>query len=223
VSVNRFLKSLPQPRAVCYFSGRADPLYSTEQAMNTTHLTRFSLLAAALLFAAACGASPATGRGAAGGGTGAPAEPAAGGQVSDFALKDVDGKTHALSDDLGSRVILVTFWATWCEPCKKEMSHVQALFDTHGAEGLAVMSVAMDEPETQGEVRPYVKQRGFTYPILLDTEGRATQQLNPRRAAPYSVIIGRDRKIAWTHEGFVPGDEVKLEQAVVKVLRGEAP
>jgi peroxiredoxin len=184
--------------------------------MNTSRVPLFTLLVAALLLVAACGAGPA-------GGTAPAAGSAAGGQVSDFALKDVDGKTHALSDDLGSKVILVSFWATWCEPCKKEMSHLQALYDAHAAEGLMVMSISMDEPETQGEVRPYVKQRGFSYPVLLDTESRVTQQLNPRRAAPFSVIIGRDRKIAWTHEGFVAGDEVKLEQAVVKVLRGEAP
>ncbi|MDD5307663.1 MAG: TlpA disulfide reductase family protein [Deltaproteobacteria bacterium] len=183
--------------------------------MNIARIAPFAPLPAALLLIAACGAGPREARPA--------AEPAAGGQVSDFALKNVDGKTHALSDDLGSKVILVTFWATWCEPCKKEMSHLQALYDAHAVEGLMILSVSMDEPETQGEVRSYVKQRGFSYPVLLDTESKATQQLNPRRAAPYSLIIGRDRKIAWSHEGFVPGDEIKLEQAIVKTLRGETP
>jgi peroxiredoxin len=76
----------------------------------------------------------------------------------------------------------------------------------------------MDEPETQGDARPFVKQRGFTFPVLLDAETTVTNQLNPRRAAPFSLIIDRDQKISWEHEGYVPGDEKKVEAAVLEAL-----
>ena len=140
------------------------------------------------------------------------------GSVSDFTLNDVDGRAHALSDYLGKNVILISFWATWCEPCKKEMGQLQTLFDAHKDKGLMILSISMDEPETQGDARPFVKQRGFTFPVLLDAETLVTNQLNPRRAAPFSLIIGRDQKIAWEHEGYVPGDEKKIDEAVQKAL-----
>jgi peroxiredoxin len=174
----------------------------------------FLLLA---LCAASCGGAP----------QGAQTTPrtgpaAGGGSVSDFTLNDVDGQAHSLSDYLGKNVILISFWATWCEPCKKEMDQLQTLFDAHKDKGLIILSISMDEPETQGDARPFVKQRGFTFPVLLDTETQVTNQLNPRRAAPFSLIIGRDQKIAWDHEGYVPGDEKKIDEAVLAAL-GLAP
>ena len=170
------------------------------------------------LCAASCGAAP----------QGAEATPqsqpaaGAGGSVSDFTLDDVDGRAHSLSDYLGNNVILISFWATWCEPCKKEMDQLQRLFDAHKDKGLVILSISMDEPETQGDARPFVKQRGFTFPVLLDAETLVTNQLNPRRSAPFSLIIGRDQRITWEHEGYVPGDEKKVEAAVLAAL-GLAP
>jgi peroxiredoxin len=167
--------------------------------------------------ATGCGAAPAGG----GGGIKAPdggGKTGGSGQVADFVLKDVDGRSHALSDYLGQKVILISFWATWCEPCKKEMVQLQELYEAHADRGLMVLMISMDEPETVGDVRPYVKQRGFTYPVLLDTESQVVGQLNPRRAAPYSLIIDRTEKTSWTHEGYVPGDEKKVEAAVLAAL-----
>ncbi len=140
------------------------------------------------------------------------------GEIADFALKDVDGKTVALSDFLGDKVIVISFWATWCEPCKKEMVQLQELYDLHKDKGVMMISISMDEPETQGDVRPYIKQRGYTYPILIDAESQVTNQLNPRRAAPLTLIIDRAGKVVWTHESYVPGDEKKLEAAVLEAL-----
>jgi len=175
------------------------------------------LVVAGAALITACGAGPA---GSGGGGAGGSGKSGGGatGQVADFVLKDVDGRSHALSDHLGKSVILISFWATWCEPCKKEMDQLQALFEAHSEEGLMIFSISMDEPETVGDARPFVKQRGFTFPVLLDTESQVTNQLNPRRAAPFSLIIDLDGKTAWTHEGYVPGDEKKLEAAVLEAL-----
>jgi cytochrome c biogenesis protein CcmG, thiol:disulfide interchange protein DsbE len=166
------------------------------------------------LFAAACG-------GATGGSqtaTSAASKQSKGGEVRDFALRDVDGHSVALSDYLGKKVIFLSFWATWCEPCKKEMVQLEELFRTHAEGGLQVLSIAMDEPETQGEIRPYVKQRGFSFPVLLDSESQVTNQFNPRRAAPFSLIIDISENIVWTHEGYVPGDEKKIERAILDTI-----
>jgi len=187
-------------------------------------------LAAIMLAAglAACGATPPTttdptDTGGDSGSTDEPVTPAGSGAVTDFVLKDVDGKSHALSDYLGKKVILISFWATWCEPCKKEMVQLQELYDTHADAGLMIISISMDEPESVGDVRPYVKQRRYTFPVLPDTETQVTNQLNPRRAAPFSLLIGRNQEIVWEHEGYVPGDEKKIDAAVLEALGKTAP
>lgn len=182
----------------------------------------FVLAVTIAALAAGCGATPVTTGGKVDGPEGG-GKSGGSGEVADFVLKDVDGRSHALSDFLGKNVILISFWATWCEPCKKEMDQLQALYEAHAANGLMILSISMDEPETQGDVRPFVKQRGFTYPVLLDTESQVTNQFNPRRAAPYSLIIDRNEKTSWTHEGYVPGDEKKVEAAVLEALGKGAP
>lgn len=146
-----------------------------------------------------------------------------GGQISDFILKDINGQSHALSDYLGEKVIVLSFWATWCEPCKKEMSKLQNLYSAHREKGLMVLAISMDEPESVGDVGPFVRQRGFEFPVLLDTESLVTERFNPRRSAPFNLIISREQSIEWSHEGYVPGDEKRLEQAVLHAIGAADP
>lgn len=141
-----------------------------------------------------------------------------GGAVGDFTLKDVDGKSVSLSDFLGEYVIVMSFWATWCEPCKREMIQIDQLYREHNEKGLMYLAISMDEPETVGDVRTYIKQRGYTFPVLLDIESLVTNQFNPKRAAPYTCIISKDQEIIWEHESYVPGDEKLVEAEVLKSL-----
>ncbi len=172
----------------------------------------FALSFVVLLIGAGCGST-------AGARAGAAQEPrSSGGSISDFALRDVDGRTHALSDYLGSHTIVLSFWATWCEPCKKELVRLQELYETHKNKGFVVLAISMDEPETQGEVRPFVRSRRLSFPVLLDSESLVTNRFNPRRSAPYNVIIDKNQSMVWTHEGYVPGDEEKLESAVLEII-----
>jgi peroxiredoxin len=147
-----------------------------------------------------------------------PANVSATGSLGDFTLKDVDNRSHTLSDYLGRHVIVISFFAMWCEPCKKELVHLDALSRSHRDKGVIVLAISMDEPETQGEVRPFVKQRGLSFPVLLDTEGVASGLFNPRRDAPYSLIIDRRQTISWSRSGYTPGDEKMIVQEVLSAL-----
>lgn len=148
-----------------------------------------------------------------------------GATVADFTLKDVDGKSHSLSEHLGKSVVVISFWASWCEPCKRELAKLDELYRTRKGQGLVVLAISMDEPETQGEARTFVKQRGFSFPVLLDTESSVAARLNPKRSAPFNLIINKNQQVIWSHEGYVPGDEVALAEAVLAALKdsGEQP
>ncbi|MCU0663444.1 MAG: TlpA family protein disulfide reductase [Myxococcota bacterium] len=151
----------------------------------------------------------------------APVEPALssfGPTVADFTLRDVDGQSHSLSEHLGKSVVVISFWASWCEPCKRELAKLDELYKAYKEQGLVVLAISMDEPETLGEVRPFVKQRGFAFPVLLDAESLVAARLNPRRSAPFNLIISKDRSIVWSHEGYVPGDEIALGEAVIAAI-----
>jgi len=140
------------------------------------------------------------------------------GNVTDFTLTDVDGKSVALSDYLGKKAILLDFWATWCKPCIAEMGHLQKIYEAK-KDGFVVLAISMDASETEAQVAPTVKTKGWTFPVLLDSETRATSLYNPRRAAPYTVLINKQGKLVKKREGYNPGDEAEIEKDIDAAMK----
>ena len=142
----------------------------------------------------------------------------AGMAATDFAARDTEGKTVKLSDYLGKDAVLIDFWATYCEPCLAEMPHLRALYDERKKDGFVVLAISMDGPETVADVPSFAKRNGMIFPVLLDEDSRIVSIYNPKRSAPLSVVIDKRGNIAHVHEGFNPGDEKLIAEAVAKVL-----
>ena len=138
--------------------------------------------------------------------------------VPDFTLRDVEGGELRMAELVGRDVVLLNFWATWCEPCRIEMPHLDRIQREHRARGLRVLAISMDGPESVAEVRSRVSRHGYGFTVLLDEESEATRLYNPRRAAPYNVLVDRSGSIVWSHEGYSPGDEVELEEQIRAAL-----
>jgi peroxiredoxin len=155
----------------------------------------------------------ATGCGAA---SGAP-EAASTGNARDFALRDLSGQTVRLSDFRG-QVVLVNFWATWCVPCAAELPHLERLYGQYREQGFVVLGISMDGPESSAEVGPRARRYGLTFPVMVDEETRVVGTYNPKRTAPFTVIINRGGNVARTREGYHAGDEVALEAEIQSLL-----
>ncbi len=136
-------------------------------------------------------------------------------------LEDVDGRSRNLSEFLGGKATLVSFWATYCGPCKQKIEDHQLLHDTYAEDGLTIIAISVDEPETIGQVRTFVSQRRLTLPVLLDRDCQLIDQLNPRRTLPFSLLIDGEGRMVWTHEGYAPGDRELFEQVVREALGEE--
>ena len=109
-------------------------------------------------------------------------------QAPDFALQSLDGKTVRLSDFRG-KVVVLNFWATWCQPCKIEMPWFEQLQKQYQAQGIQVIGIAMDDPTTdagKADVASFARNLGVDYPVLLGKEdgGRLTVASSscPRRS-----------------------------------------
>ena len=168
---------------------------------------------------AATGPDPATGAAATSGEPGTTRSPAAKTKkIADFSLETVDGKTVSLSDYVGENVIMLDFWATWCEPCLAAMPHLNQIYRKHKDDGFVLLSISMDGPDTVAEVRSYSQRHNLDFPVLLDEESRAVSLYNPKRSAPFSVLIAKDGTILHKRDGYQPGDEVAIEAEVVEAL-----
>ena len=141
----------------------------------------------------------------------------------DFTANDVEGKTFRLSDHLGKGVVLLDFWATYCEPCKAEFPHLRALYDENKAKGLLVVGVAMDGPETIADVHAFVRRFEADFPIVTDGDSRIASLYDPKKSMPLSVLIGRSGRIAVVREGYNPGEEKLLAADVARELAAAQP
>jgi peroxiredoxin len=142
-----------------------------------------------------------------------------GGTVApDFTARDVDGKTFRLSDYVGKRVVLLDFWATYCEPCKAEFPHLRTMYDESKSRGLLIVGVAMDGPESLAEVPAFVNRYGLDFPVVLDDDSRIASLYDPKKSMPLSVLIAKNGHIAVVREGYNPGDERLVAQDVERAL-----
>lgn len=144
----------------------------------------------------------------------------AGGGAPDFALRDLTGRTVRLSDHRG-KVVLINFWATWCVPCAVELRHLERLYRTYSPQGFVVLGISMDGPESAANVDPQARRYGLTFPVLYDQETRVVALYNPKRTAPFTIIVGRDGAVARRREGYHTGDEVQVEKDIKALLAAD--
>jgi thiol-disulfide isomerase/thioredoxin len=88
--------------------------------------------------------------------------------LPDFSLKDLQGNKIS-SDDLRGKVVLIDFWATWCQPCKKEMPGYQKLLDRYGRRGFAVIGFKFDTMADTEDPRAFARRIGVRYPLAVAT------------------------------------------------------
>jgi thiol-disulfide isomerase/thioredoxin len=121
-----------------------------------------------------------------------------------FELSDLSGKTWRLND-LKGKVLLINVWATWCGPCREELPRLQHLYEQlHGRSDIQVL--ALDIDEDTGQVAPYVKDRGYTFPVI-PAYALVNDALDWYVPIPQNWIIDSNGKWLWTQFGFDPVDD----------------
>lgn len=139
-------------------------------------------------------------------------------QVADFTLDTLDGSTVSLSDFAGRGVVLLVFWGSWCQACAAAMVQLNEVYGRHHEAGFELLGISMDGPETLGSVRAFVQRNGIDFLVLLDQESRAVSLYNPKRVAPFFVLLGKDNAVVSRRDGYQPGDESTIEEQIVGAI-----
>ena len=132
-------------------------------------------------------------------------------------LMDLEGRRHDLKAHRG-KVVLVNFWATWCEPCRKEMPSIQRLRDRLADKRFAVLLVNVDEPEAR--VRRYVDEVRLDLPIGLDPGKRVTAQWGVK-VLPATFLVGLDGRIRYRLIGDTDWNSDRVAAVIDRLLAGK--
>lgn len=132
-----------------------------------------------------------------------------------LSLPDATGRPQPLSQWHG-KVLVVNFWATWCAPCREEMPDLVRAQEEYGTKGLQIVGIAADNAD---KVQQFAKEIELNYPALIG--GYAAIDLskdlgNSLVALPFTLILDRQGKVAYTHLGPVKPD--KLRDVIIKLL-----
>jgi peroxiredoxin len=140
------------------------------------------------------------------------------GRAPDFELRSLDGNNVRLADHFGKDVVLVDFWATYCQPCLVALPHLDELYKKYKGRGFVVLAVAIDEAALGSRVRVEAAKLRLSFPVLLDPETEVVARYNPKSSAPYSVLVGRDGRILSRREGYTVAERDVLEGEVLAAL-----
>ena len=137
--------------------------------------------------------------------------------LPDLSVKLLDGKQVRLSALLEEGPLLVSFWATWCAPCKKEMIFLEEFHQKYNENSFRVLAISTDSPKSMSKVKSYIRAKKYTFLVGIDPNQEIAKKMNAL-LMPTTLILNKDRKVSWYHQGFIPGDEKEIEAQIRAVL-----
>lgn len=141
-------------------------------------------------------------------------------ELPNLVLDDMYGKKVNVSEfGKNGKVTVLSFWATWCSPCKKELNNISYLYeDWMDDYDMELIAISIDDVRNISKVKTYVNGQAWDYDVLLDTNEDLKRMMN-FQTVPYTVLIDQNGYIVYTHSGYVEGDEYILEEKIKALMK----
>ena len=135
-------------------------------------------------------------------------------------IKTMEGKTFntgKIAND--GKPIIISFWATWCKPCKKELDNIAENYSEWTKEtGVKLIAISIDDARSASKVPGDVKQKGWDYEVYVDQNQDFKRAMNVNNV-PHTFLVNGKGEIVWQHNSYAEGDEDKLYEEVKKVAK----
>jgi cytochrome c biogenesis protein CcmG/thiol:disulfide interchange protein DsbE len=134
-------------------------------------------------------------------------------------VKNVKGENVNFADVVKkNRITVVSFWATWCVPCKKEINNIAEIMPEWKKNmDFDFLAVSIDDTRNIAKVKSYVNGQRWDFTTLIDPNQDLKRALN-FQSVPYTIVYDQAGKIAFTHSGYVEGDEFILKEKIKELL-----
>jgi peroxiredoxin len=138
-------------------------------------------------------------------------------------IRTLEGETFNTKDiQNDGKPILISFWALWCKPCKKEMDAYNDLYEEWQDEtGVKIYAVSIDDSRSSSKVRPFVNGKAWEMEVLLDPNGDFKRAMNVNMI-PHTFLLDGSGKVVYQHTSYYEGLEYDIFELVEKVAAGES-
>ena len=135
-------------------------------------------------------------------------------------IKDLKGKlVNIQSLENEGKPIVISFWATWCKPCIKELNTISEIYEEwQDNTGVKLVAISIDDSRSVSKVRPYVNASGWEYEIYIDSNRDLARAMGVS-TVPHTFLLDGERNIIWEHKGYIDGDEEELLEQIEKISK----
>lgn len=141
-------------------------------------------------------------------------------QLPNETVTYLDGSSGKLLDKVSeSDLTVISFWATWCKPCRKELENISDIYEDWQVDyGVQLLAVSIDDARTKGQVKTYIESQGLPYTVIMDDTKLLFQKLNGTNP-PLTIVVNKKGEILKTKLGYLEGEEFDLEDSFEKFLK----
>lgn len=142
------------------------------------------------------------------------------GTLPSVMVKNLDGSSINIQEFAKTgKITIISFWATWCGPCIKELQNINDVYDEWQEKyGLELVAVSIDDARNVPKVQPMVNSFGWPYTVLTDENRDLARAMNVNNP-PQTILIDQNGNIVYVHNGYTEGAELELEEEIKKLIK----
>ena len=141
-------------------------------------------------------------------------------KLPNIEVKTLKGDAFNISElDNAGKPIVISFWATWCKPCKKELNNISEIYEDWQEEtGVKLVAVTIDDTRSMSKVAPYINASDWEYEIYLDPNADLKRAMGVS-TVPHTFLLNDKKEIVWQHRGYFEGDEQELYEKIIELVK----
>jgi thiol-disulfide isomerase/thioredoxin len=141
-------------------------------------------------------------------------------KLPNIEVKTLKGDAFNISElDNGGKPIVISFWATWCKPCKKELNNISEVYtDWQDETGVKLVAISIDDSRSMSKVAPYINSSDWEYEVYLDPNADLKRAMGVS-TVPHTFLLNGKKEIVWQHRGYIEGDEEELHEKIIELVK----